>query len=170
MSLRVLGAVLLLLGSGCFGMFLSAQYRREVLMLERLGELVEGISCELQYRLTPLPELLRSQSQNLDGPLRELLLELAAELEAQVAPDVGCCFHAALDKYPVFPPSVLQCLQELGRSLGKFDLKGQLLCLESVRSTCEARYQKMLAQQPGYLRCCRAYCICAGVVTVLLLL
>lgn len=136
--IRMIGACCILTGCGGFGFAMAAASRREEGQLRVLLKALEFMSCELSYRLTPLPNLCRSAVEGERGIVATFFLELAKMLERQTAPDVQVCVFELLNR---LEPSkeLRRLLSELGATLGRFDLPGQLRGLESaIRSTEEA--------------------------------
>ena len=96
MNLKWIGAAIVLLGCGGFGFYLAAQHRREEKNLRQLIAVMDYMECELEYRLTSLPELCRNASDVSTGMVRNLFLSLSRELDRQIAPDASCCMQAVL--------------------------------------------------------------------------
>ena len=135
--IRMIGAGLIVAGSGAFGFAMAAAHRREERQLAVLLKSLEYMSCELNYRQTPLPELCRAAGENSRGMVRDFLTELAHALDRQTEPDVRFCIYAILERLQ--PPKLLRReLNALGATLGRFDLPGQLRGLENaIRSAGE---------------------------------
>ena len=136
--IRLIGACCIFAGCGSFGFSMAAASRREEAELRRLLAALEYMSCELSYRMTPLSALCRGAAGGSGGTVRAFLTELARELDKQIAPDVQVCVYDVLNRLQ--PPGLLRRqMQELGATLGRFDLPGQLRGLEgAIRSTEEA--------------------------------
>ena len=136
--LRLMGAGCIVAGSGAFGFAMAAASRREERQLRQLLGALEFLSCELSYRLTPLPNLCRGAAEGRGGAVSEFFQRLAAELEKQAEPDVQSCVRSIQARMEL-PASVRHILGELGQTLGRFDLPGQLRGLElSIRETEQA--------------------------------
>lgn len=136
--IRVLGACCIFAGCGGFGFSMAAAHRREEAELRQFLSALEFMSCELAYRMTPLSALCYAAADGRSGSVRTFLTELARALDAQTAPDVQGCVHDVLSR---LQPSkrLTRQMQELGATLGRFDLPGQLRGLEgAIRSTEEA--------------------------------
>ena len=71
MMLKIFGVVMTVVGCGSVGFQMAANYRREEKSLQQLSRILEYMECELQYRLTPLPELCRQASKEFSGLLVE---------------------------------------------------------------------------------------------------
>lgn len=136
--LRLMGAGCIVAGSGAFGFAMAAASRREERQLRQLLGALEFLSCELSYRLTPLPNLCRGAAEGRGGAVAEFFQRLAAELEKQAEPDAQSCVRSIQARMEL-PTSVRRILWELGQTLGRFDLPGQLRGLElSIRETEQA--------------------------------
>ena len=136
--LRLMGAGCIVAGSGAFGFAMAAASRREEKQLRQLLGALENLYCELSYRLTPLPNLCRGAAEGRSGAVSTFFLELARELEKQTEADAQCCVKTVLASLEL-PPSLGRILSELGQTLGRFDLPGQLRGLElSIRETEQA--------------------------------
>ena len=103
MSLRIFGAVLIVLGCGGFGAILVRNDRLAEKSLRSLCAGLDFMSSELQYRLTPLPDLCRMAGQELGSGVGAVFSTLAMTLEDQISPDVNACMHAALSRNPSLP-------------------------------------------------------------------
>ena len=136
--IRTIGACCIIAGSGGFGFAMAAAPRREEQQLSILLKSLEYMSYELNYRQTPLPVLCREAAMGQRGCVPDFFRELARELEKGDAPDVQVCIWEVLQR--VDPsPNLRRFLRELGATLGRFDLPGQLRGLEAaIRSTGDA--------------------------------
>lgn len=170
MTIKIIGAVLIILGCGSVGFAMTAAHRREEGNLRALIAALDFMQCELQYRLTPLPDLCRLTAAQCGGALRSLFTHLAQELEDQISPDVFHCMNAALAKTPKLTPQAVSALQALGRSLGRFHLEGQLLGLENARHNCRSALEKLSENQEVRLRGYQTLSLCAGAALAILFL
>lgn len=170
MSYRLLGAVLVLAGCGGFGFFLASEDRREEQELSSLLRVLNFMEAQLEYRLTPLPELCRQAGADGVGRLGGVFADLAGELESQSAPDVAGCMATALGKNRDLPPCLRMTLLELGQCLGRFDLAGQLRGLEEIRESCRLQLERRSRNRDTRLRSYGTFGLCAGATLAILLL
>ena len=145
-------------------------HRREEATLRRLVSALDLMECELQYHLTPLPELCQLSAKESRGCVRSVLLILSEELEAQIAPDVESCMRSALTRVPDIPSGTRRALSELGTTLGRFDLAGQLKGLETVRGECRRELEQMNVNKDVRLRSYQTLGFCAGAAVAILLI
>lgn len=168
MNYRIIGALLVVLSSSAVGFSIAASHRKEANALMQLIRGLEFMSCELEYKLTALPELCRLTSMQVSGPVRDLFEDLEKELTMQISADAGCCMEAVLQKADKLPQTVKNELRLLGKSLGRFDLQGQLSGIASVMELCRRDLEGLLCNQDVRLRSYRTLGICAGVALVIL--
>ena len=162
MSIKIIGAALIVAACGGVGFSMAAAHRREEKALCQLIRGLDYMGCELQYRMTPLPELCRCAASECSGAVSQALQHLAAELESQIAPDAACCMNAALAKTNGLPPRAQESLRLLGSSLGRFDLQGQLTGLETVRKHCRRLLEDLSKDRDARLRSYQTLGLCAG--------
>lgn len=170
MTIKWIGAILVVLGCGSVGFAMSAAHRREERNLRQLISALDFMQCELQYRLTPLPDLCRLTAAQCRGSLRTLFLTLARELEDQINPDVYHCMNAALTKVPDLTKQTAEAVTSLGRTLGRFDLDGQILGLENARNNCRSTLEKLSDNREIRLRSYQTLSLCAGAALAILFL
>lgn len=168
MSIKWLGAVLVIVGCGGVGFSMAAGCKREEWALRSLVSALDFMTCELQFRLTPLPQLVRQTGQECRGIVGEVLTELAVQLESQIIPDADSCMYAALSRFEHLPKAAEEALRLLGTSLGRFDLPGQLQGLEQVRAHCRRELERMNAGKEQRLRSYQTLGVCAGAALAIL--
>ena len=168
MTVKIVGAILIFLGCGGYGFYLAANQIRETKTLNMLLGLLHFMLWELRFKLTPLPDLCRNAASEAKGSLKAVFEDLADELDNQVSPNAKKCMDAVLVKYSSLPPVSASCLRELGGSLGRFDLTGQLEALEAMENTCILKLEALRNNQDARLRSYRTIGICCGAALVIL--
>lgn len=162
------GAILIFAACGGFGFKLVSTHRYEEQTLRQLTAVLDYMACELQYRLTPLPALCREAAAECRGVLAELFLCLSAELEDQISPDANRCMLSAIAKTKGLPRYTAENLELLGRSLGKFDLDGQISGIEAARQSCRRVLDGLNQNKDVRLRGYQTLALCAGAALVIL--
>lgn len=155
---------------GAVGFSMAASHRREEAALRQLIRGLDYMGCELQYRLTALPELCRNAAAESAGEVSRVLLYLATELDGQIAPDAASCMNAALAKARRLPKLAEKNLRLLGSSLGRFDLQGQLSGLEETRRQCRRELEELSRNRDVRLRSYQTLGLCAGSALAILFL
>jgi len=138
--------------------------------LQQLVQLLDFFSCELQYHLTPLPEICRSASGIVDGVIGKVFRDLADRLETQAAPDAAGCMALVLGGSKELPHNVDVILNDLGKSLGHFDLNGQLTQIKGVRTECQIKLDALRAPSDIRIRNYQTLGLCAGAALAILLI
>ena len=167
--MRWIGAVLILTGCGGFGFSLAAEHHRRERLVHQLLRGLKIMQWELQYRLTPLPELCRIGAKQAGGVPGQVLLQLAQIMEQQLYPDVSSCMQEVLTRQDGLPRSVRMLFRQLGTSLGRYDLPGQLEGLEAVYEGCKEEIRLMAQNREQRLRSYRTLGLCAGAALAIIL-
>ena len=122
MTFKIIGVMLIVIGCGGFGFRIANNHRMEEKNIRQLIGIIDFMKCELQYRLTPLPELCSLVSMEYGAFFQKIFHQLTLELHNQISPNVEKCMAASLQKVDVISPKIRNCLLMLGKSLGRFDL------------------------------------------------
>lgn len=168
MTIQIIGALLVILGCGGFGFRLASAHKKEERLLRQLIDVIDYIACELQYRMTPLPQLCRQAALECSGTINRLFTALAIELEQQLSPNAELCMKVALEQATHLPRDIIEILKRLGRSLGRFDLSGQLTELENIRKMCKTKQDKLCQNRDVRLRTYQTLGLCAGAALVII--
>ena len=168
MNIKWVGAIFILVECGGFALKIVTAHLHEERTLRQLIRLLDYMSSELQYRLTPLPELCRQVAAEGSGILSSVFLQLARELEDQITPDVYRCMLAAIAKIKTIPGKTKTELELLGKSLGRFDLQGQIKGLDTVRINCRQTLDSLNQNRDTRLRGYQTLALCAGAALVIL--
>ena len=169
MNAKWIGTMIVILGCGGFGFGLAASHRRQVKQIRQLLTVLDLIQSELEYRRTPLPELCRLAGENSTGTVKTLFHNLSLELDKQIAPDAGCCMNAAVSESEL-SPLVKGLFRDLGRTLGRFDLQGQVRGIDAVRRDADRVLDKLTKDQDNRLQSYQTLGLCAGAALAILLL
>lgn len=168
MIVRVIGAILIIFGCGYVGFSLTADLKREEVTLHHLIGSLDYMQCELQYRMTPLPDLCRQIGLENHNQIGKVFLKLSEELENQLSPDVSSCVHTALACVPQLPNRAGKAFEIMGMSLGRFDVKGQVEELEAVRAYCRSELDAMARNRDARLHSYQTLGICTGAALAIL--
>lgn len=168
--MRWVGAFLVLLAGGYVGFSIALSHRKEERTFRQIIAAINYMECELQYRLTPLPQLLGQASQETAGIVRNVLAELAFELNNQITPQVSSCMDIVLLKQNDISQNIKEAFSQLGQCLGRFDLQGQLKELDYVRVFCTSHLNDLEANRDARLRSYQTLGLCAGAALAILLL
>lgn len=170
MIARWIGAVFVVLGCGGVGFTMASRCRKEIRALSELMTALQIMHSELSCRMLPLPELFSRASEGTDGCVKLILRQLGEEMERQVSPDAFCCMQVVLNRNRDLPDSVREVFQALGRSMGNFDLDGQLRQMEAVQADCKRILDIRNEQKEDRIRQYQTLGICAGAALAILLL
>ncbi len=170
MTLRILGAIIILGTCGGFGFSMVKAYRREEKCLQALSHSVEWMICQLEYSLMPLPQLIRSAAGRENSLVAQVFTALANRLETRRDADASAAMTEVLEQFDNLPLRTHLLLQQLGVSLGKFSLSGQTSCLRGIEQLCQREQNSLSNGREARLRSYRTLGFCAGAALVILFL
>ena len=165
---KILGAVLILTACGGMGISLAANHRQKEILLRQLITALEFMIAELQYRQTPLPQLMQMCGEETNGPVSKMFITMARELERQLVPDAASCMQLVTEQMPKLPDIVLERMLLLGRSLGRFDIVGQISGLQALSQLCRRDLDGLLVNREARLRGYMTLGLCAGIALVII--
>lgn len=168
MMLKIVGAILIILSCGGVGFQIASNYKRDETALDQLVNILEFMHCQLQYQLTPLPALCRQAAAEFKNAPGIILGELALEMEAQISVDLGICMEKIMLKRRAFPQKTREQIIQLGNTLGRFDLDGQLKGLELLKQNCIRILDEMRCNRDVRLRSYQTLGLCAGAALAIL--
>lgn len=170
MSVRWIGAILIFLSCGSVGFIKAAQFRTEERYIRDLIRILDHMTCELEYHLSPLPQICESASKLTFGYLQETFYQLSVALEQQTASNAGNCMNDILQQVNNMPKSLHEQLLVFSRSLGCYDLDGQLQQISAVREDSLFLLKKIRSEGKERTRNYQTLGICAGLGLAILLL
>lgn len=131
--LKLLGMVLLFLGSAGTGLLLSKGLSRRTELILLIQKLLLALANDLSYQKTPTVQLLRDLSQDESYEKLGFLGEFRG-LTVQTAP-ISRLWDDALQKQVGLQKEELELLRETGRILGASDSESQVnaLCLQQKK-------------------------------------
>ena len=168
MTIRLIGAVMIIVGCASFGFLLATAHILETSTLKQLIQALQLMESELKYRKTPLPLLCHYVALGQSGLIKTYFLSLESELQQQIQPDAATCAQLALDKMQYMPKQTKHLISQLGKSLGKFDVDGQVLGIQTVREEAVLRVKHRNKDQDQRIKNYRIFGICAGIAIVIL--
>ena len=169
--LKMIGLTLIFASSGEAGISMARAVRTQLTQLRALIDALCAVRCELQTRMTPLPEAF-AQLPACDARVGAFFEALRSNLTAAQTCTVGYAYRQALRQTPglQFSAPTRAALLVLFESLGKYDLDGNLQLL----SMTAARLQTELAQlQTAGKARCKTYVtlgVCTGLAVAVILL
>ena len=169
MNIRMIGIICVVIGCGTSGFMMANQYLANVRLVRNLVTALDYMQCELQYRGTALPQLCIEISQQVNGKIGNIFFLLAQDLDGQNTCDVHkSMLHVLQQKNDIYEP-IRQILKELGGSMGKFDMSGQLCALENARNKCREHLNQLQGKKENCVRSYQTLGLCAGAAIAILL-
>ena len=168
MNYKLIGAITVILGCGGCGLMMASHYLGNIRLLRNFITVLDYMRCELQYRATPLPQLCRTAGEQGSGKVQRAFLMLADELDSQISPDVYCCMSGVISRLGIDYEPMNRLFLELGSSLGKFDITGQIKALENAREQARELHTQLQNGKENRLRSYQTLGLCAGAAIAIL--
>ena len=168
MTLRIIGAILIIGTCTAFGFKMSANYKLQQKQLEQLIEALLYISCEMSYHLTPLAQQFTGCCAITSGALQAFFRQASRELSGQINPNASYCLQAAIHNTKGLTPAVIKALNQFANTIGEFDLEGQLKNIEQTLTICKQTLCQLNDQQTSHTRNYQTLGICAGAALAIL--
>ncbi len=165
---RMIGIVLVLAGAGSVGVSKALQYVRAVRQLRQLRGALEYLKCEINYTMTPLPELCKGAAQRNRGSIGAFFAAYGEHLSA-----MGNATHAvarAMDetKGLLLPDDAKFALLELGGVLGSYDLEGENRILQLCAQRINAALERYEAEKRPLAKSYAVLGFCTGAALVIM--
>ncbi len=168
MIIKLIGALLVVASCGGFGISIASGYKKEVLALKKLITSVDRMVGELEYRLTPLPELLRLAGKTSEGPVGTFFLRVVKELNRQLSTNAQDCFTLALSETYDVPNISRSLLEEMGTWIGQYDAETQIKGLLAIKQQAENHLSEFTRDMDKRLRSYQTLGLCAGAAIAIL--
>ena len=170
--LKLIGLSLILAASGAVGAGLAGTVRRQQAQTLALIDALLRIRHELQYRLTPLPEIFAALGSSRNREIAEFFSRLAALLSSAQTCTVGyACRQALAQTRGLSLSSAARgTILSLVDSLGRYDLEGSVQALDLALSRLR---EEVKALQNSAAARCRTYLtlgVCTGLAAAVILI
>lgn len=146
--------------------------RAQQSQLRALIDALYTIRRELQYRLTPLPEVFAALSDGANVQIAALFASFSAQLRGAQTCTVGYAYRQALRKVRGLQISgqTHAALLVLFDSLGKYDLEGNLQLLSLTAEQLQAELRQTQAAAGARCKTYITLGVCTGLAAAVILL
>lgn len=165
-----LGAILIAAAGGICGFSMAKNYCVLEQNLRQLCNAMEIMLCQMEYRLTPLPELCGILSSACGGGVGPVFRDLGQALQEEGSCNVEACMVEALGKNPELSQPCTKIMRSLGKTLGQMDLQTQLKGIELEQKNTKIILEQVTKERPGRVKSYRTLGVCCGTALAILLL
>lgn len=170
MMLRWIGIILIIGGCGGCGFSMAAEYRSLEQSMRQVQNALEILQCEIQFRLTPLPEICGILRNACGGPVGAFFETLRQQLLLPDAGQLYVCAGAAASQVRDLPAPCRKILLDLCTTLGRYDTEGQMRAIVAAKDECMRCLEEIRAGQAGRLKSYKTLGLCGGAALAILLL
>jgi len=169
--LRLVGAAMLLTASAALGFGAAGTLNARVYELENLILSLKTMEWELADRLAPLPELLRRSSSCISGVVKDFYLLCISGLEHRREAPFSQIWQEAAESIPFhLDEHELSQLENLGSTLGRYDVTSQCAALRETREKLNVLLEKAREQKERMGRVYGTMGLASGALLVIVLL
>ena len=167
--IKWIGAGLILLGAGGFGIGKAARFYRQMRQLRSFSNALEILKCELNYTLLPLPELCRVTAERSERVCAGFLRDYARLLE-QGSPRKMAAAACLESRVLCLPEEAQTALLDLFSSMGRYALDGENRLLSRTQLRLEAAIRTGEAEKRPMVKGYAALGLCTGAALAILLM
>lgn len=99
MTLRIFAGIIIIIGCGTLGMFLSGKFKGRVRQLELLQNAMTQLEFDIDFLNVTLDESFARMAKNTEGPLKEVFLYVSERLKNSPGSDMQQLWKRAISKY-----------------------------------------------------------------------
>ncbi len=168
--LKVLGGILVSVGSTAIGLYTAARLRRRVRILAQLCSAIEWMREEIRDKTTPVPELFQKLAHDLDEPVSQLFAAALTGMKGLGHRTFGEIWQAAVQRTPelLLTEDEAATLLQLGHVLGQYGSLEQAASLESAKQRFDGFLQRAREERERRERVSVAFGISVGALLVIL--
>lgn len=167
---RLIGAVLVAGGCAAIGWQAAARLRERAAALSSLLGALELMESEIQYRLTPVPELMLLLSRQAAPPARALFEACRDRLGQRREESFDAIWSHSLTALPLLRRAEAETLLELGGVLGRYDVEGQERAIAYTRRRLESFLREAEEDRKRRGKVYRALGVAAGLCAAIILI
>lgn len=166
--IRLIGAAMIVLGAGSFGISKTVQFYRQQRQLHSFLNMLEILKCELTYTMFPLPKLCRITAERSDKICADYLRSYADLLEKGAARSVAAR-QAFTGANSLLPPDASMAVLELFSALGRYDLSGEESLLKLTQHRLRAAIERGETEKRPMAKGYALLGLCTGAAVAILL-
>lgn len=168
--MKFIGAILIILGSSCFGFLVAQQIALRPKQLQQLKTAVEMLKTEIEYGVTPLPEAFTKIAQNSAYPIEEIFIRAQKNLEAGVIAEKAWQngVSEVIDKTALTAEDE-RILLEIGYNLGNSSSLDQIRHLNLAQEQINNCYQEAIDNKQQKVKLWRYLGVLTGLLIVIII-
>lgn len=166
--LRAAAGIGLAAAFAALGLALSREVARRLRLLGAMSASLELLRGEITARLTPLPDCAELLAKRGPAEARQFYVNLCAALPALGEREFAELWAAALETQPL-SAEARGALEDLGRSLGRYDAASQGAAIDRCRAALESEYARLRGSAADEARLRVGLALSAGLALAVIL-
>lgn len=170
MTVRLIGAGILCLGSVYIGFSAADAIRKTLKDLQQLKLALEMMHCEVSFALTPLGTLCEILSNSCTGDVSRFFRRVQGKLTQSYCEPKQWITQEVNGSLRRLPAQVRDATTELMGSFGRFGAPEQLRLIELTTQKVDAAISELEAERSQRCKCYRTLGICTGLAVAILVI
>lgn len=170
MNFRLIGALILCIGSSYLGFSAAGTVRRRGRLLQNLKLSLEMMRCEVSYTLTPIGKICDILAKSAEGEVRTLYIRLAKVFSAPYPEQDNWAEELVHSTLRGIPEEPANAMIELLTSFGRFGVKEQLRLIDLTAEKVTAALEQTESEKKQRCKCYQTLGICTGLAIAILVL
>lgn len=170
MTLRLIGALVICLGSSCLGFSAAGSVKRSAKTLRQLKQALEMMRCEVSYTLTPIARICEIICSSSEGEVRCLFEKLTDVYSRPLPENEDWAKKLTASCLKSIPAQPQDAMTELISSFGRFGAAEQLRLIDLTLEKLCAAAEQQEAEKQQRCRCYQSLGICTGLAVAILVL
>ena len=163
---KIIGIVLVLCGSGGFGIGKAVQFYRQLRQIRGFYNALEILKCEMNYSLAELPKLCRLTAKRSESATARFLLAYADALDAGLPRTKAA--QQVVEPLNL-PADARMTLLELFSGLGRYELAGENRLIQLSQHRLRAGLERLEKEKKPLAKGYAALGVCTGIALVILM-
>lgn len=172
LAVKIMGAVLIIIGTSAFGIYKGYLYNKRLLNLYEIKKAFLYVQGEIRYMNTPMVETLEGASHQIRGDCRKFFARTASELQAGGQRGLKQVWDDAVSKEmegEALEREAVEVLREMGGQLGCLDRQAQEKAIDYFLSKWEFLIEKRRREKNEKLKLYYVCGIMCGLLMVILI-
>ncbi len=148
--LKIVGALFVFAGSVGVGVILVSRVNHRIMLLRAMVEGLDMVSCELEFRMSPLKDALCAVSQKTNGTVSNFFLYCAGEIGIKH----DCIFLDIWKRgmemsFSALNQCDLETIQTAGAVLGRYDVESQVSVIRAAIEQLKRYSEEAIQEKKG---------------------
>lgn len=170
-TVRIIAAVITILGGGYLGMLAAARFDVRVRQLDQLRLALGGLEFSIGFLKLPLANAIDGAAKAREGAIRDMLLSASKDIESGISPSAAL-ERAILKSRPrlALKSDDIEIITEFAIRLGTGDTSSELCNIKAASVKLKLAYDEAVSERDSKAKLWRGVGLLAGCFAVIMLI